>query len=930
MSNNQIPVVKFLFKDDFKALNEALRLAPGYEVDDFGSSNDLATFLSTIPAGLVIASLKTKDDLVQIATYMKLGKKVAKDCTAKVVVINFSGDRNYEKAIAKLGILDLVEPSINTKALKFKLDFWMKSLNASAKLSSKNEQQKVVKSSDQNKQVQEKKADPSVPIWAPPLELEDDIWIIKNESEVKKILSKWLIRIMGPSPYVGQWVELKPGLWRYDIKEFEKEMFVPHEGSWYFSGDQKPDFVWKENMWLITGETFDLFYKDSKHIQSRLNSKAKVLTVCKNSVYAKTKEQIIVQSFDKDLLFKKEAEKLENLEGETKGEKSKKDNLEGKNKTEHLENGNLEGKTKTAADKSGNLKGKIENQNAINQENLDQNANNKKEKTHWNGKNAYEKDGTADFGMKPEGFQDSENLEAPKDNEHQKFYKNHNEAKQFDKSPKEEKEKNQAGFKDKQAEDLKGKSSTDDVEKYYDNSKKNSDRPEKEKRPDEMSGKSETDKLKSHYGRKDQSSSDEANGDAGELAGKSSTDKLAGHYSNPKNAAEKEKKQKQDKEIADIDRAEKDFKNNSAQAGQRSERDQKDKTSREREERERNDSEEYSAKDRHNSPESERAEKARVNKDRGEPVESERAEKERNTKNRSSREESDENIYARDKKERPEEGSSQERDLLERNRGDKKNRNENEKQGRSEKEHAIRKNDDDFEEIDLPESMKSRGGTDKLSSHYSSKKNTAKVDDKESIHDEEESDLSEAKSQKKESSAKEASDDHYTDDLSEGRERKNSKDRNSNSGNDQGADILPLNKAKQEKAIAATKIALNESGLEELTRDAKVLSFIMYKGRKVQCELNDFFDDTIIFLTKEKGIEISSKVTLDLAFKFLERDKKLNMDGNIMTVDGDGEGNHFVTVQLSKENTAAFDVFMRLYETRQSNVNEFLRKVKGL
>ena len=133
MSNIAIPVIQFLFKAEFKSLDEALRLNPNYEVEAYSSASDLATYLSTIPAGLVIASLIDKNDLIQIATFMKLQKKVAKAAVVKVVVINFSNDRNFEKAISKLGILDVVEPSTNTKALKFKLDFWMKSLSAQVK-----------------------------------------------------------------------------------------------------------------------------------------------------------------------------------------------------------------------------------------------------------------------------------------------------------------------------------------------------------------------------------------------------------------------------------------------------------------------------------------------------------------------------------------------------------------------------------------------------------------------------------------------------------------------------------------------------------------------------------------------------------------------------------------------------------------------------
>ena len=88
MTKASIPVIKFLFKEDHKVLGEALSLNPGFDVEEFADSNELSSYLSTVPAGLVVTSLKDRDDLVQIATFMKIGKKIAKDTAIKVVVFN--------------------------------------------------------------------------------------------------------------------------------------------------------------------------------------------------------------------------------------------------------------------------------------------------------------------------------------------------------------------------------------------------------------------------------------------------------------------------------------------------------------------------------------------------------------------------------------------------------------------------------------------------------------------------------------------------------------------------------------------------------------------------------------------------------------------------------------------------------------------------
>lgn len=369
MSSGAIPVIKFLFREDFKVLNEALSIRTVYDIEEFDAANDLATYLSTIPAGLVVISLRDKTDLVQVATLMKTMKKVANTTAVKVVIINFSGEAIYENAIAKLGIQDSIDTSINTKALKFKLDFWMKSLKGQIKNLPGQTVQKAVK--PENGKEAEKKSDLLLaPQWEEALKLEDDIWILKSDNDCKKILSKYLIRMLGPGPGVGQWVEIRHGLWRFDIVESEKEMYISGKGSWFFTGEQKPEFVWKETTWMMTGHNFELFYKDGSSVYSRLKFKNKILEIAKNSVYARTKETIIIESFNKDLIFKKEADSLENLKG--------------KNKTEKLNHDPLSGDVESTAKESGNLSGDVNGEEALSNYWGGKLAGNKANKTNGN------------------------------------------------------------------------------------------------------------------------------------------------------------------------------------------------------------------------------------------------------------------------------------------------------------------------------------------------------------------------------------------------------------------------------------------------------------------------------------------------------------------------------------------------------------------
>ena len=716
MSTVIIPVIKFSFKSDFKVLEDALNMSPAFEVEDISSAGDLATFLSTIPAGLVIASLREKEDLIQIATFMKTIKKAAQTTAIKMVVINFSGDKQFEKAIAKLGIQDLVEPAINTKALKFKLDFWMKSLNGQIK-NTVAANQGSTKSSDTKKE-DKKSAENQGPVWLDPLDLEEDIWILNQDSDCKKILSKWLVRLLGPSPYIGQWTDVKNNLWRFDIKESEKDMYVPGNGAWFFFGDQKPDFVWKENLWLITGDNFDLFYKNGDQVSSRMKAKDRTLQICKNSLFAKTKETIILESFDKELVFKKEADSLADLEG--------------KGKTDSLSGGPLSGKGKTSHMNGGPLSGDVNPEDALlSTDPLSQKTTTAREKTHWQGKNAYEKDqGGHMDAPAPEGVREGSELGLDRKNtDHQKHYKGHNPAEQFEAEAKEQERK----FREETSEDMSGKSSTDKLKGHYGGANKEA---EAKKKSDELSGKSSTDKLDSHY-----------NTQAPEASQSSSEQKRPNRSSQDSSDTSESSRTSLQKDRETNASYGMNEKSKDAQAG--------------------------------------------ASIDQADP-------------------------YA---------------DLF--------------GKSRERKTEELKKNRDLQTEVDFSEA---------------------------------------------------------------------------NLG-----DLISLDKARTDKNRQDPREA---ESLEEVTASAKIISKLTQNNKQTICQLDDFFDETIIFSTSDLGIK-DGPVKLELLFQYLGKDNKLNLDGNVSSVDEDGEGHDYVTVEINQSYVEEVEAFMQLFQTRQKNIQLFMQKVRG-
>jgi len=330
------------FRQEWNVLSVALKNDESIEHYNASSALEILKQLPNFKICLIIACVSKKEDLIEIGKLSKVYKRLSVSSIVKIAVLNQTGEKNYEKAVSKLGIQDIIDPLINAKALRFKIDFWIKGMNSQLQKLEANENSKSGNTSGDDKPF---KLNDDVK-WIDALDLEDDVWILDQKNSCKRILGKWIIKIKGPSPFVAQWIEIngKPNVWKLEFKKEERNLYLSSKGEWFFRGDQKPEFSWKENVWLMTGSGFDLIFMENEVIQTRLILKNRILTVCKNSDYALTKENLIQSSFEKNITFNKNnliktneeiareegLENLSNLEGKGNSDKYQYNNLKGK------------------------------------------------------------------------------------------------------------------------------------------------------------------------------------------------------------------------------------------------------------------------------------------------------------------------------------------------------------------------------------------------------------------------------------------------------------------------------------------------------------------------------------------------------------------------------------------------------------------------
>lgn len=410
---SDIVLVKYLFQADWEPLEDVIEanakdFGDIYEVDN---DKEVIQVAKTSGATLIIACVKNKDDLTKVLNFLKISKKILKDANIKVSVVNYLQNKNVETAFMKLGCQEVLDPNLKAKPLKFKMDFWKKALSVGL-TKKQTEQNKTVKDS-KNEKDGGKKDVPQIK-WNDALKVVDDMWITKNPQDTKRVLNRWMIKLMGPSPFVAQWVEVdgQKGLWQFVFKDGIRDDFHMADGDWFFRGEQKPEFVWKENLWLVSGQKIQLFYQEDDTVVAKFRTNQDNLEICKNSSYALSREKVIVESFDQEVLVKKgmadnsktsvdadqkindgklteDIDGNDKLEGHLKGKNSKEKAIEDKEHNvgrDELNLDNLEGDSETDDLGSAYYDGQI-----------DHKKNDKKEKNAVNAKSdsLFDEDGNA-------------------------------------------------------------------------------------------------------------------------------------------------------------------------------------------------------------------------------------------------------------------------------------------------------------------------------------------------------------------------------------------------------------------------------------------------------------------------------------------------------------------------------------------------------
>lgn len=289
----KFPVIKYLFRKDFPVLGEALSGLSGEQLEA-QTPKELTDILQKAEGGLVLFFLNDRKDLIEISSVIKSLRGTLKETPIKAVIVNFSTGKMLEEKALQIGVQDLISFSVSQKVLKFKLDFWLRALEALTRTESSH----ILGLVDFEQELTERKDVQ----WLNALHMEDDIWLLKSTADLKKTQNIWSAKIMGPGPLVGEWLEFESGHWSFQFRGPEKTRFLSGMGNWFLKSDTPPLFMNEEKKWLFQGENLELYYIQGKEKLIWMKSQGGEVTLRKNSPFVLVKEDLIKDSFNQETI----------------------------------------------------------------------------------------------------------------------------------------------------------------------------------------------------------------------------------------------------------------------------------------------------------------------------------------------------------------------------------------------------------------------------------------------------------------------------------------------------------------------------------------------------------------------------------------------------------------------------------------------------
>jgi hypothetical protein len=135
---NKTMLAQFRFEQEWPTLTEYLGQVTGREWQQFQDYESLCSMLNSRPSVLVLAAITSKEDLFQVAKLIHHIARGPHQESIKIILVNFTDNIKFDRIIEKLDVHEVIGPEIPKRGFRFKMDFWLKTIDAQFKFRNHN------------------------------------------------------------------------------------------------------------------------------------------------------------------------------------------------------------------------------------------------------------------------------------------------------------------------------------------------------------------------------------------------------------------------------------------------------------------------------------------------------------------------------------------------------------------------------------------------------------------------------------------------------------------------------------------------------------------------------------------------------------------------------------------------------------------------
>jgi hypothetical protein len=276
---------------------------------------------------VVILALNQKEELVEILNVITQIQARLQSGLLRVMVLN---GMNHPRVIALLrakGVHEIIDFNTTIKALNHKIkNAFLLVTQTFQRLQNQNIRASTVVGNEAAGRSGRNagRGDSSGGVqWEKSTEHLGDIWWIPSAKNLRNVMGRWLIDMLGPGPAAGSWEETtyerngEKG-WTWKLRVPTDTTFLPRSGRWIFFGRQ-PEFIWQKNLWAFVSKMpYLAFYAEGQSDAEfvRINSpSAGKLIVFENSEVSRTFLPKIQASLEASLKLSKTADASNEIRG---------------------------------------------------------------------------------------------------------------------------------------------------------------------------------------------------------------------------------------------------------------------------------------------------------------------------------------------------------------------------------------------------------------------------------------------------------------------------------------------------------------------------------------------------------------------------------------------------------------------------------------